>query len=292
MQGWFENLKKLGHQKQALNRSDLQVYFDSVRCTFEPTQNIAGRLFSELGKSDLKLFLQGDLVVDHQKKCLNYSGQLDEELAEMSSEQVQKLARCLVFVSLNGALSEERTLNEKFKILFADFVQFLHLNTDLRSQSDLDQLPDLFTNLVEFKAGRLSAAVALLSPRTYRDHFVAKPFNFRFLAKFKGLLRMEIEEWQISQSEWKEIVANCRFLAKIVYFSKKLEDFRNELSQILITKLEDKFTVNELRTEHQFKKNGSSWERVSVEKRIPKETFDSLQRMLDSFDQKGYLRKD
>lgn len=98
-------------------------------------------------KSDLELILQNskDFKIEHLKKYLDYDCGFDKEIAMLSDDQAEKVARCLVKVYLYRTL--KLMLNAKFKILFR-YVRSLNVRIDIKTQSDLERLFDLFPYLV------------------------------------------------------------------------------------------------------------------------------------------------
>lgn len=225
-------LNELSEQKRALERSELQIYYQGVRCTGEPGEFFFRRSEVYIIKSHMKLVLQnsGDLKLEHQRKELDlfYNDEIDEAISAISAQQAEKLARCLVKVTFCKTLSKDNFgLDAKFKILFK-YVQVLKLAKDIRTQSDLDRLPELFPHLTELERYRSSDIYSAISnPKAHPDYFRNDTLNFRFLASFKALHTLKTENWRVSPSELSEMVKNCRFLEKIEIKPTKLEELPN-----------------------------------------------------------------
>lgn len=292
-------LNGLFEQMRLLERNDLQIYSSGLRCS--PENKMLHRIVTNrFQESDLTLILEfgDDLKLEHQRKELIYkwnsngSDDFDGKLARIGAEQAEKLARCLVKVSLGETLAKEPALNFKFKILFR-YVQVLWLWEDIQSQSDLDRLPEHFPHLVELVQTRSSGHgiySVVRYPSLYPNDFTDGPLNFRFLSRFKNLQKLSTQHWKVSPSELKEMMKNCRFLEELQIHAAKLEKangkIRTRLNQVELFVLENEFKMRFNESEY------SVSDGETIRSQTLREKLYSLEETLDRIEQRGCLRRE
>ena len=292
-------LNGLFEQKKRLGRNDLQIYYLGTSYSPGPPEFgfKKGYLRMEILKSDLTLLQNGeDFKLGDQHFSLSYESEFDEKIARFDAQQTEKLARCLRGVHLFETLNTNPALNGNFKILFS-YVQELWISKDIRTQSDLDRLPDLFPHLVELQQGPTDGIYqAFRNPSAHPDEFGGGPFNFRFLAKFKALHKLENRRWRVSPSELKEMMKSCRFLEKVEFYSLtrvELENgqVRTTLATYGISLSGNQFLAGAFEYEYPVK-DGKETEHSLGEPRKPQGKFHSSEAAVDWLNQRGYLRKE
>ena len=251
--------------------------------------------------------MSNGLRIERQRKPLVYEAGFDEDVAALEAEKTEKLARCLVKVVLNEplmyrclTLTNDFLVNEKFASLFK-YVKCLHLNGPGNrdfGQNDLDRLPYLFAHLVKLVQFKKHGCLLFRyhNPIVNLNDFVDGPLKFRFLTRFKGLQVFETENWRLSKNELRQVFKECKFLREVQFCSARLLEqsdvkYRCCLSQIGIVKVQaELFEVDIWCAEREFQTSGRETFREAKEY-VPI-LFDSLEWMLYSLDQWGYLRKE
>ena len=283
-------LRQLFEKKRELDRNELQIYYQGVRCTAQSTE-ICLRGEQRLLKSDLNLVLQDseDLRLEQQRKEFIYKGELNATLSKLSSSQAEQVARCLVQVNLQEALGKDALgLHAKFKILFR-YVQKLWLNSDIRTQRDLDRLPDFFPHLLAFERDN---HIQIYNAKAYPDRFDEDKLNFCFLARFETLHTLSARGWRISADELKNVLQKCRFLRRIE-ISEKVE-------LLSIGQIKAKHTIIKIVKSKDYEVFCTEYTRVYpvhlasigniVKKSFPKAKIPSPERVVACLNRRGFLR--
>ena len=251
----FENIElnntlasELLKQKARLGRREPDIFCLGLRWSPESAEEILRRPRSYLTRAEAELFRENseDLKIENAKRNLIYAPDIDNYLATLDEQQVERLARCMEAVEFPEILRNDPALTAKYQTLF-NYVQVLRLSEQFKDQRDLDRLPELFPNLLEIKEGSLVSffrrgiiSEGCSNPTAFPNLFRKSPFNFDFLARFPALIFLETDRWTLSRGEIERILQNCRFLRKVILSRRKLVEssavpIRTELSIFTIS---------------------------------------------------------
>ena len=203
-------------QKRRLERSDLRVYFEGIRCEANSfSETVSHERLRDffhrpprvlIRPSDFESFQQNrdDFQVRNLRLYFEYRSEFDNVIAAMSDEQVDRLARSLQTLMLVDQLNGN--LLGKFERLFR-YVQRLYI--DEKHFSQFDVLPAILPNLVCFDLAWLSPA----------GQYVVNPGNrvppTRITSKFEGLKNPFIEGTETSPNELKQMLDGNRFFTTV-----------------------------------------------------------------------------
>ena len=224
----------------------LSVYFDGNRC--EPNSVSVAIERVRLGdwyfypqvlirKTDLEFYQkhQNDFRVERLRKHLEYTSELDEVIAQMSDQQIEKLARSLECVTLIGQLSADLLLSSKLRGLFR-YVQHLCIHNRFPS-GQLELLPGLLPALISLRGAEQSywqpEELSLCRPLAIPSSLVSKfkglkdvsiatgPYTVRTCMSVGGVAR-QVMGGQASPSDVKQILDQCRFLLSLQVRAEEL----------------------------------------------------------------------
>ena len=206
----------LFRQKRSLRRDDLQIYFEGIRCEPGSIRKIATtkrvRLFEPqahhshfiVKKADLEAFQQNrdDFKVENLRMHLEYTRDLDEVIAAMSDEQIERLARSVDRLTLVDSLNSDLLRSSKFEKLFR-YVRQVSIDKKRFSKvAQFELLPSIVPNVVWARRVREDS-------NAYWFH---SPLPSHVAKKFKGLKDVELHGDEASASDFKEMLGRSRFV--------------------------------------------------------------------------------
>lgn len=208
-----DHLENLLEQKRSLKRDQLSVYFDGFelngRDDFE-----ALNVYRTPNNSFCALDLNEQVIQDINGGSFNckfnflfkelmLSDLLDDQLLGLSEEDalVKSMLKSVTSVTIKNPLSRKSLnffdLSERFR-----HVSSVRVYVEL-SQALLDRLPTALPHLVDFT----------YRPKCFDNHFL----NFKFLAKFKSLRSLLVDERLISIEEMRLVFENVKFIRLVCF---------------------------------------------------------------------------
>ena len=191
--------------------------------------------YDPIRKEDLKSYQQGqgqndDFRFARLRKCIKYSSEVDEVIAAMSEQQIEKLAMSLVGAVLLDPLNPDLLANSKLQRLLK-YVQHVSVNPDRFSLDQLQLLAGIVPGLVSLHATRNRDR----DSNEFNDPWILF-IPFSLAIQFKGIKSLCIDGKQTSPAELGQILDACRFLCKLRVYSGEFEltfnttiDFEKEI---------------------------------------------------------------
>lgn len=201
-------LNDLLEQKRELRRDRLDIYHDGIRCAIGSVREIIMQHNhpdevlchqNPISKNDLRLYLenQDHFKIENLIKTFDYTSAINEDINSLNEALTEQLARTIVNLRIIEPLNDDQLHSLKLRNLLR-YVRFIFV-TKL-PQNQLDMLPDIVPSILFFTCIR---------PEQFRNR------NFLFLARFKSLKDLRMDEKLISLNEFDQLLTDCRFLISI-----------------------------------------------------------------------------